>query len=43
LLIESPLTNGGESDPDVQELYRHLNISPDIIKPQHTWAPQDSD
>jgi transposase len=30
-------------DPDVQELYRHLNISPDIIKPQHTWAPQDSD
>jgi hypothetical protein len=30
-------------DPDVQELYRHLNISPDIIKAQHTWAPQDSD
>jgi transposase len=30
-------------DPDVQELYRHLNISPDIIKPQHTWAQHDSD
>ena len=30
-------------DPDVQELYRHLNIAPDIIKAQHSWAPQDSD
>jgi transposase len=30
-------------DPDVQELYRYLNISPDIIKAQYTWAPQDSD
>ena len=30
-------------DPDVQELYRNLNISPDIIKPQHTWAQHDSD
>jgi hypothetical protein len=29
-------------DPDVQEFYRHLNISPDIIKPQHRWAPQGS-
>jgi transposase len=25
-------------DPDVQQLYHHLHISPDIIKPQHTWA-----
>jgi transposase len=30
-------------DPDVQELYHHLHISPDIIKPQHTWAEHKSD
>ena len=23
-------------DPDVQEIYRHLDVSADIIKPQHT-------
>jgi transposase len=30
-------------DPDVQQLYRHLDISPDIIKPRHTWAKSNSD
>ena len=25
-------------DPNVQQLYRHLDIPPDIIKPQHTWG-----
>jgi transposase len=30
-------------DPDVQQLYRHLGISPDIIKPRHTWAKSNSD
>jgi transposase len=30
-------------DPDVQQLYRHLDISPDIIKPRHTWAKPNSD
>ena len=25
-------------DPDVQQLYRQLDISPDIIKPEHTWT-----
>jgi len=30
-------------DPDVQQLYRHLDISPDIIKPRHIWAKSNSD
>jgi transposase len=30
-------------DPDVQQFYRHLDISPDIIKPRHTWAKSNSD
>jgi transposase len=30
-------------DPDVQQLYRHLDISPDIIKPEHTWTAPNSD
>jgi transposase len=30
-------------DPDVQQLYRHLDISPDIIKPKHTWTAPNSD
>jgi len=30
-------------DSDVQQLYRHLDISPDIIKPRHTWAKSNSD
>jgi transposase len=30
-------------DPDVQQLYRHLDISPDIIKPRHTWTATNSD
>ena len=30
-------------DSDVQQLYRHLDISPDIIKPRHTWAKPNSD
>jgi hypothetical protein len=30
-------------DRDVQQLYRHLSISPNIIKAQHTWRPQDSE
>jgi transposase len=30
-------------DPDVQQLYRHLDISPDIIKPQHIWTAPNSD
>ena len=30
-------------DPDVQEIYRHLDVSADIIKPQHTWAKPNSD
>jgi transposase len=30
-------------DPDVQQLYRHLDIPPDIIKPRHTWATSNSD
>jgi hypothetical protein len=30
-------------DPDVQQLYRRLDISPDIIKPRHTWAKPNSD
>jgi transposase len=25
-------------DVDVQQLYHHLDIAPDIIKPQHTWG-----
>ena len=25
-------------DPNVQQLYRQLDIAPDIIKPQHTWG-----
>jgi hypothetical protein len=28
---------------DVLDLYRSLDISHDVIKPQHTWAPSDSD
>ena len=28
---------------DVLDLYRSLGISHDVIKPQHTWAPSDSD
>ena len=30
-------------DPDVQQLYRQLDISPDIIKPEHTWTAPNSD
>jgi transposase len=30
-------------DPDVQQLYRHLDISPDIIKPRHSWGKPNSD
>jgi transposase len=30
-------------DPDVQQLYRQLDISPDIIKPRHIWATSNSD
>ena len=30
-------------DPDVQQFYRHLDISPDIIKPRHTWTRSNSD
>ena len=31
-------------DPDVQDLYLKLGISPDIIKPQQTWTqPSNSD
>jgi len=30
-------------DSDVQQLYRHLDISPDVIKPTHTWAKSNSD
>jgi hypothetical protein len=30
-------------DPDVQQLYRYLDISPDIIKPRHAWAKSNSD
>jgi transposase len=30
-------------DSDVQQFYRHLDISPDIIKPRHTWAKSNSD
>ena len=30
-------------DPDVQQLYRHLDIASDIIKPQHSWVAQNSD
>lgn len=30
-------------DPEVQELYRRLAISPHIIKPQHTWSQPHSD
>jgi transposase len=30
-------------DPDVQQLYRHLDISTDIIKPKHTWTAPNSD
>jgi transposase len=30
-------------DPDVQQLYRHLDISPDTIKPEHTWTAPNSD
>jgi hypothetical protein len=25
-------------EPDVHEIYRHLAVSPNIIKPQHTWS-----
>ena len=28
---------------DVLDLYRSLDISHDVIKPQHTWTPSDSD
>ena len=28
---------------DVLDLYRSLGISHDVIKPQHTWTPSDSD
>jgi transposase len=30
-------------DPDVQQLYRQLDISPNIIKPEHTWTAPNSD
>jgi len=30
-------------DLDVQQLYRHLDISPDIIRPKHTWTTPNSD
>ena len=30
-------------DPDVEQLYRQLNVSPDIIKPRHSWATPISD
>jgi hypothetical protein len=28
---------------NLKALYHHLHISPDIIKPQHTWAQHKSD
>ena len=31
------------AEPDVQDLYRRLAISPHIIKPQHSWTPAHSD
>lgn len=30
-------------DPDVEQLYRQLNISPEIIRPKHSWATPISD
>ncbi len=45
-------TNGGSAlrirkaatpEPDVQDLYRRLGVSPQIIKPQQTWTPAHTD
>jgi len=30
-------------DPDVKQLYRYLDVSADIIKPQRTWAKPNSE
>jgi transposase len=30
-------------DPDVEQLYRQLNISPEIIRPKHSWTTPISD
>jgi hypothetical protein len=30
-------------EPDAQEIYRRLAVSPQIIKPKHTWSHQNSD
>jgi len=27
------------AEPDVQDIYRRLAISPQVIKPQHSWTP----
>ena len=27
------------AEPDVREIYRSLDVSPEVIKPQHSWTP----
>ncbi len=33
------IRNAATPEPDVQQLYRNLFISPHVITPQHTWTP----
>src|SRR6266851_3467889 len=30
-------------EPEVQDIYRYLGVSAQIISPKHTWTPSDSD